>query len=179
MNLGMLLDRNARYLGGKTALVFEEQRPTFAELDRHVNRAANALYAAGLRKEDKLAAFLPNSLELYLLYWVAAKTGAVAVPLSTLLRGPGLASLLSDSESAALVASPGLAETVEAVGSQLSIPTERRFLTEKTGAPDGRAGGTPSRLLLTLPRRTQGSAPTTSTTSSTAAERRACPRASS
>jgi len=129
MNLGMLLDRNARYLGGKTALVFEEQRLTFAELDRHVNRAANALYAAGLRKEDKLATFLPNSLELYVLYWVAAKTGAVAVPLSTLLRGPGLASLLSDSESAALVASPELAETVEAVGSQLSVPTQRRFVT--------------------------------------------------
>jgi long-chain acyl-CoA synthetase len=129
MNLGMLVERNARYLGGKTALVFEEQRLTFAELDRHVNRAANALHAAGLRKGDKLAAFLPNSLELYLLYWVAAKTGAVAVPLSTLLRGAGLASLLSDSESAALVASPELAETVEAVGSQLSIPAERRFLT--------------------------------------------------
>jgi acyl-CoA synthetase (AMP-forming)/AMP-acid ligase II len=138
MNLGMLLDRNARYLGGKTALVFEEERPTFAELDRLVNRAANALYAAGLRKEDKLAAFLPNSLELYLLYWVAAKTGAVVVPLSTLLRGPGLASLLSDSESAALVASPGLAETVEAAGSQLSIPTERRFLTGE----DRRSGWT-------------------------------------
>jgi acyl-CoA synthetase (AMP-forming)/AMP-acid ligase II len=83
MNLGMLLERNARYLGGKTALVFEEQRLTFAELDRRVNRAANALHAAGLRKGDKLAAFLPNSLELYVLYWVAAKTGAVAVPLST------------------------------------------------------------------------------------------------
>jgi acyl-CoA synthetase (AMP-forming)/AMP-acid ligase II len=138
MNLGMLLDRNARYLGGKTALVFEEKRLTFAELDLHVNRAANALYAAGLRKEDKLATLLPNSLELYQLYWVAAKTGAVAVPLSTLLRGPGLASLLSDSESAALVASPGLAETVEAVGSQLSIPTERRFLTGE----DRRAGWT-------------------------------------
>src|SRR5216683_232456 len=76
MNLGMLLDRNARYLGGKTALVFEEERPTFAELGRLVNRAANALYAAGLRKQDKLATFLPNSLELYLLYWKDAIAAA-------------------------------------------------------------------------------------------------------
>src|SRR5262249_24474058 len=109
--------------------------PTFAELDRLVNRAANALYAAGIRKGDKLATFLPNSLELYLLYWAAAKTGAVTVPLSTLLRGSGLASLLSDSESAVLVASPELAETVEAAGSQLSIPTERRFLTGDVRRP--------------------------------------------
>src|SRR5260370_14805357 len=115
MNLGMLLDRNARYLGGKTALVFEEQRMTFAELDRHVNRAANALHAAGLRKGDKLAAFLPNSLVLYLLYWVAAKTGAVAVPLSPLLRGPVLASLVLHSESIAVVASPGLSSAVATV----------------------------------------------------------------
>ena len=132
MNLGMLLTRNARYSGAKTALVFEEERPTFAELDRQVNRAANALRAAGLRKGDRLATFLPNSLELYLLYWAAAKTGAVAVPLSTLLRGPGLTSLLSDSESEALVASPELAATVEGAGSRLAIPPERRFLTGDT-----------------------------------------------
>ena len=179
MNLGMLLDRNARYLGGKTALVFEGQRPTFAELDRLVNRAANALCAAGIRKGDKLATFLPNSLELYLLYWAAAKTGAVSVPLSTLLRGSGLASLLSDSESALLVASPELAETVEAAGSQLSIPTERRFLTGDVRRAGWTAGGTYSRLVRTLPRRTPAFYPATRTTSSIAAARPACPRASS
>jgi long-chain acyl-CoA synthetase len=129
MTLGMLVERNARYSPEKTAVVFEGQRPTFAEFDRRVNRAANALIAAGVAKGDKVATFLPNSLEIYELFWAAARMGAVAVPLSTLLRGPGLASLLRDSESAALVTAPAFAETVEAVAPEVSIPANRCFLT--------------------------------------------------
>ena len=129
LNLGMLLERNARYQGEKTALVYESRRLTFRQMRERVHRAANALAAAGLRKGDRVASFLPNSLEILDLYWAAASTGAVMVPLSTLLRGPGLASLLADSGARALVAAPALAETVESIGSGLAIPPGSRFLT--------------------------------------------------
>jgi long-chain acyl-CoA synthetase len=135
MNLGMLLERNARYHGEKTAVVFEDHRLSFGQLRRRVLRAGNALAAAGVRKGDRVASFLGNGLEILDLYWAAARTGAVMVPLSTLLRGPGLASLLADSQCAALVAAPPLAATVESIGGALPIPPERRFLTGSQPRP--------------------------------------------
>jgi long-chain acyl-CoA synthetase len=131
----MLLERNARYLGEKTALVFESQRLTFRQQNGRVRRAANALAAAGVRKGDRVASFLPNGLEILDLYWAAARTGAIMVPLSTLLRGPGLASLLADSGARALVAAPALAETVESIGGGLAVPPGGRFLTGSTPRP--------------------------------------------
>ena len=138
MSLGLLLERNARYQPAKTAVVFEGHRLSFSELQSRVHRAANALAAAGVRQGDRVASFLPNSLEILDLYWAAARAGFVMVPLSTLLRGPGLASLLADSKSAALVAAPALAETVESIGRELAIPQDRRFLT----GDDARKGWT-------------------------------------
>lgn len=99
MNVGSLLPRHARLTPDRPAFVFEGLRLTFAELDARVNQLANAILSLGLRKGDRLAVILPNTAELYESYLAAAKTGVVIVPLSPLLRGPGLVSLLNDSGS--------------------------------------------------------------------------------
>lgn len=93
MNIGTLLRRHARYRPDHLALVLGETRLTFHELDARVNRLANALLAAGLRKGDKLATVLPNCLEQVEIYWAAAKTGVVVVPQRPLLQEAGLVSL--------------------------------------------------------------------------------------
>ena len=105
MNVGSLLPWHARYRPDHVALICGEHRLTFAELDDRVNRLANALLSLGLRKGDKLALVLPNCVELLYAYRAAALLGIVAVPLSPLLRGPGLISLLKDSDSLAVMAS--------------------------------------------------------------------------
>jgi AMP-binding enzyme len=64
-----------------------------------VNRLANALLADGLTKGDTLATVLPNCLEQLEVYWAAAKTGLVVVPMSPLLQESGLASLLDNSDA--------------------------------------------------------------------------------
>jgi non-ribosomal peptide synthetase component F len=64
MPLDTLLARHARYRPHHTAVVFEAERITFAELDRRVNRIANALLALGLGKGDKIATVLENSAEV-------------------------------------------------------------------------------------------------------------------
>jgi acyl-CoA synthetase (AMP-forming)/AMP-acid ligase II len=99
MSLGTILTRHAWYCPDHLAVVFRDRRLTYREFNRRVNRCANALLQAGVRKGDKVATILPNSLELLEVYWAVAKTGGV-VPLSPLLRGKGLTSLLNDSDSA-------------------------------------------------------------------------------
>jgi acyl-CoA synthetase (AMP-forming)/AMP-acid ligase II len=119
MNIGTLLPRHARYRPDHLALVFGEHRYTFRELNRRVNRVANALLAAGLKKGDKVATVLPNSLELVELYWAAARTGVVMVPQSPLLQEAGLVTLLDNSDSVMVITTGGFADALDHVREKL------------------------------------------------------------
>ena len=48
LNLGSLLAQSARQHAGRTALIWDEERWTYAELDGRVRRFAAALVADGL-----------------------------------------------------------------------------------------------------------------------------------
>ena len=69
MNVGSLLPRHARYRSDHTALIVGDLRLSFRELNSYVNRLANGLLAAGLKKGDKFTTVLPNCLELMAAYW--------------------------------------------------------------------------------------------------------------
>jgi acyl-CoA synthetase (AMP-forming)/AMP-acid ligase II len=136
VSLGRLLTRHARYRPEHPALVFEEHRLTFRQLDARVNRLANALLAAGLAKGDKVATVLPNCLEQLDVYWAAAKTGIVVVPMSPLLQDAGLVSLLDNSDAALVVSTRAFAETLDRVRPKLAgIRADRWILTD--GAAPG------------------------------------------
>lgn len=136
MNIGSLLARHARYRPDHPALVCGAHRLTFRELEREVNRLANALHALGLRKGDKLALILPNCVELLYALRAAAAMGIVTVPLSPLLRGPGLVSLLADADTAAVLGCGATREALDEARAQLdAIPTERWILTDAPGTP--------------------------------------------
>ena len=60
-SVGDLLRRTAQRAPDKLAVVYGEQRYTFAEFDAAVNRAAGALAARGLAKGDRLALLARNS----------------------------------------------------------------------------------------------------------------------
>lgn len=99
MNIASLLPRHARYRPHHLAVVYENHRLSYVAFNQRVNRLANALWHLGLRKGDKIATILGNCLELLEVYWAGAKTGAVVVPISPLLRGSGLTNLLNQSDS--------------------------------------------------------------------------------
>ena len=134
MNVGSLLARHARYRPDHLAVVCGGHRLTFRELDRRVNRLANALHDLGLRKGDRLALVLPNCLELLEAYRAAARLGLVTVPLSPLLRGAGLVSLLRDSGTAAVLACAAVRPALDEARGELP-QIERWLLTDATDAP--------------------------------------------
>jgi long-chain acyl-CoA synthetase len=135
--LSTLLARHARYLPDKLAVVCGDCRTTFADFNARVNRVANALLALGIRKGDKVATILDNSVELLELYHAAAKTGIVVVPLSPLLRGDGLANLLNDSDSVGLIAQPKMVPHIDAIRGRLNAIVDDRCLL----VDDDRAAG--------------------------------------
>ncbi|HET9012836.1 MAG TPA: class I adenylate-forming enzyme family protein, partial [Gemmatimonadaceae bacterium] len=119
MNMGTLVPRHARYRGDHLALVCGRTRLTWRELGARVNRLANALHGLGLRKGDKLAVVMPNCLEVLEIYWASVQMGLVLVPLSPLLRGPALATLLCDSHTAAVITSHELAGELDAIRAEV------------------------------------------------------------
>lgn len=130
MALHTLLRRHASYQPDRAAVVCGEERLTHREFNRRVNQLANALASLGLVKGDKLAIVLDNGIEVLEIYQAVAKTGLVVVPLSPLLRGDGLASLLADADSAALITNSRLADEVDAIAGRLSIERERFILVD-------------------------------------------------
>lgn len=133
MHIGGLLSRHARYRPNHTAVIVGDVRLTYCEFNARVNKVAHALLNLGLAKGDKIATVLPNCMELLEVYWAAAKTGLVVVPMSTLLRGQGLASLLRDSDSAAVVTDATHAPALDSVRGDLPIAQDRFLIID---APD-------------------------------------------
>jgi acyl-CoA synthetase (AMP-forming)/AMP-acid ligase II len=134
MNVGSLLERHARYRPDHLAVVCGEHRLTFRDLEQRVNRVCHALLDLGLRKGDSLAIILPNCVELLEVYRAAARLGIVAVPLSPLLRGAGLVSLLRDSDTVAVLSSSALVPALDEARRELPGIPEGCWLL--TGAPD-------------------------------------------
>jgi len=126
MEIGSLLTRHAKYRTDHTCLVFGDRRLTYREFNAEVNRLANALLKAGLKKGDKVATVLPNCVELMAAYWAVAKTGMVMVPCSPLLQASGLASLLRDSDTRLVLVDASFATTLAEITSDLpDLSTDR------------------------------------------------------
>ena len=119
MDIGTLLPRHARYQPERPAFVIGEKRLTYREFNTHVNQLANALLATGVRKGEKMATVLSNSLELMAAYWAAAKTGIVIVPCSPILQETGLVKLLQDSDTVFVLADSTFADSLKRIKDNL------------------------------------------------------------
>lgn len=140
MNIGLLVPHHARYTPHKLGVVFKEHRLTYQQFNDRVNRIAHVLLDLGLKKGDKVATLLSNSLELLEIYWAVAKTGMVVVPLNSLLRGQGLLSLINDSDSIALVTNKSMIEHIDPLRDQLvNMQADHYLLIDSEDIPGYRS----------------------------------------
>lgn len=95
----------------KTAIVADQVRYTYAEVNRRVNVVARALRDLGIAPGDRVAFLGRNVPELPLVLFAAGTIGAVFVPLNFRLAPPELEVILGDCTPRTLIWEPGLAET--------------------------------------------------------------------
>jgi len=81
---------------------------TYAALAERVNRAGNALAAAGARPEQRVMMCMLDTVDFPAVFWGAIKAGAVPVPVNTLLTPEEYVFLVSDSRARVLVVSDAL-----------------------------------------------------------------------
>jgi benzoate-CoA ligase family protein len=95
---------------GRTAYRFAGRSVTYGEVADLVARGAGALAEAGLDAEQRVLLALDDRPAFAAAFWGAARLGAVAVPVNTLMSGEDYAFLLDDSRARVAVVEPAVAD---------------------------------------------------------------------
>ena len=111
----------------RLAAVDGDRRLTFAEADAAVERiAAHLVERSGVRA-PKVAVFLPNCLEYFLLYWSVVRLGGAIVPLNTWLKKDSLEGICANVRPEILVVrSPADAAPLQAAAITPPSPPQIR-----------------------------------------------------
>jgi acyl-CoA synthetase (AMP-forming)/AMP-acid ligase II len=99
------LENSAEKYPEKIALIHEDIRESYADINNSANSLAHWLIDQNIHISDRVVILLENSLEYVVSYYGILKAGAVAVPLSCDLKPEGLEPLLVELEPKAIIAS--------------------------------------------------------------------------
>jgi long-chain acyl-CoA synthetase len=121
LNLAGILEQHVRRRPEHVALVFGEQRTTYAALNSRANQIASGLAASGIRPGDHVALLCPNLPYFPAAYFGILKTGATVVPLNVLLKPREIAYHLRDSDSKMLICFEGTADAPMAEAAQAAM----------------------------------------------------------
>jgi long-chain acyl-CoA synthetase len=115
MSIREALEKTAREIPYKEAIVLGAQRVTYRELDEASNKVANALLGLGMKKGGNVAILMCQSPEWVINYFGVIKGGGVAALFSTALKAPELDSLLRDSDSEILITEKKFSQMLSSV----------------------------------------------------------------
>ncbi|MHC1557871.1 long-chain-fatty-acid--CoA ligase [Actinomycetospora sp. C-140] len=155
LNLAVMLRESARRHPHRTAVIADEQRLSWSELDAAADRMAEGLSRHGLRPGDAVALQLPNVPEFPIAWFGILKAGLVAVPVNVLFKEREIADVLADSGARALLTWAGCATAAAAAAAGAGVG-QVFVLGEGGAAPqsssDGEGGpGVPFDQLLAHP----------------------------
>jgi len=93
-----LFEQTCRRCAEREALLAEDGRLTYAQLQQHVDAAARGMLGLGIGRGDHVGILLGNSVQWAVLFYAAASIGAVTVPLNTRFRTEELAFTLKQAD---------------------------------------------------------------------------------
>ncbi|MBU1747687.1 MAG: AMP-binding protein [Chloroflexi bacterium] len=128
LNLGQILKVNAKKFPNTVALKDRKRAFTYPETNRRVNKLAHSLLALGLKKGDKVAVLLENSIEIVEVYLATAKTGLVIVPINFRLVGPEVVYIVNNSDARAFIVHDEFTPTVDAIRPDLENVAPDRYV---------------------------------------------------
>jgi acyl-CoA synthetase (AMP-forming)/AMP-acid ligase II len=113
--IGRVLEPALEADPARVAIVAASGEMTYAELDARANRWARLLREQGVASGDRVAASLPNDLEIVAAFHGAMRLGAIWVGINEALAGPEKAFMLGDSGAKLLLCGAGTAAQLAAL----------------------------------------------------------------
>ena len=147
--LPQLFEERAAQMPDRTAVVFEGQSLTYAELNSRANRLARHLIEQGAGPEQFVALAVPRSLDLIISLLAVEKAGAAYLPLDPDHPAERITYVIEESRPRLLLTNGATAETLPArrhPGARRRCPSEHRGARRVHGrrcdglGPDGAAG---------------------------------------
>lgn len=133
INIGYVLYKRAQLNPDKEALVVDDVRRTWSELNERSNRAASALQKLDVKKGDRVAILAMNEPAYIELFFALGKIGVIMTPVNHRLAGPEIDYIVNNCEADILIFGPEFAEVVD--GIRVSIPC-RQLVALGDKAPD-------------------------------------------
>lgn len=132
--LGDIPRNGALFYPDHEAVVFEDTRLTYRQLNQRVNRLANALSQMDLRQQESLTILAENTHKYLEVYFAAAKLGLAITPLNFRLSDAELIHIVNDSEAVCFFIGDGYEEKVAAMRKELGHI--RRWIALEKGGGD-------------------------------------------
>lgn len=109
------LERSAQDSLEKLALVFGPQRLSYRQIDLMANRLANALIASGVKRGDRVAIYLGNSVEAVVSIFAALKADGVFTVINPGTKADKLSFMLNNCRATALISHARMRATLQSV----------------------------------------------------------------
>ena len=123
----------------REALVGRHGRLSYRDLDGLANRAAYALAELGVRPGDRVAACLPNDVDIVVACFGTLRLGAIWVGVNRPLAPPEKVALLNDCGAVVFLAAPDMAEQV--ARSRERLDSLEHLIAVERGSGGGGGGG--------------------------------------
>ena len=115
-----ILALHGRWRRGREAVVSGDQRESWGDFCRSINRFANALHACGVARGDRVVVLMGNGLPMVHALFGVMNAGAVSVPLNTSISDEALSGMIRDAGAAAIIATEDQRPRVERMRDRMS-----------------------------------------------------------
>jgi len=133
-----LLEYNARVYGQEVALIFGNQRLTYAQYVERGRRLGSALHRLGMRSQDRVSILGMNS-QSYLEFYAACElSGYIAATVNFRLAPPEVQYIVADAAPKVLIFESQYTETIDRIRGQL--PSVKHYVCIGTEVPQWAAG---------------------------------------
>ena len=141
MSFGNMIEYNAEHYSDKPAILYEDIKYTYKELNEWMNRYANYFLSIGLKKGDVINIFLENRPEILIILGAMSKIGTIASLINTRQRSTSLIHSLTVNKVKAYVIGEELYQVFHSVMKELKLTSQDKlfFLEDKSEMeiPDG------------------------------------------
>jgi len=108
------LENSAKTFPEKAAVITDNNRATYAQINSDANGLARLLQEYTVKKQDVVVLMMDNSIEYIISYYAVLKTGAVVVPFSNDLKPETINNLFRELEPKALISSKKFEKVLKA-----------------------------------------------------------------